>query len=484
MRQLIVFITLFFSWSLPAAVWSPERPAATDLPDWVSFEYNTGRFLYVDASARAADADGSVEKPFATINSALEQARPHDEIIIAAGTYHENLRIRRPHITLRADSLHQAKIISPNDDRSVFFALRIDAGAHHTRIIGLDIFGGYYYTVSLESTWSQSNLDRTGVSKVLLSQNRLHGSGRDVVKLKPMVQHVVLERNEIFHSGQRDSSNAEGLDNVNAHHMTVQDNYIHSIATTGVYAKGGARQSVIQRNLIRDVGFAGILVGFDTSPDFFDREANPEMYEALETKVDNNIIDGTGASGIGVYAAKDTLIRHNTVLNSAQKFHAALFFGNVLQGRRDDGKRPPAKNVKAFGNVFHTKGNNPVVSIRYMRDRQVGPLSGLNGMPVMADNVYATSSGRVRFADGRPDSRLFQSSGLQRWQQHIGSDEGSQSGDLVLGARYEVLLDNKPVLLNSLYLDVDFNLEHREPANQIGAVSVADTASPDKTQSL
>lgn len=475
MRQLMVVFILVISCSVAATVWSPDRPAANDLPDWVSYKYNEGRFLYVDASAVADVADGSSEKPFQTINEALSQAMPHDEIIIAAGTYHETLRIRRPHITLRADALHQAKVVSPHDDREIFFALRIDAGAHNTRIIGLDISGGYYYTVTLESGWSQSNSDRNGVSHVLLSQNRLHGSGRDVVKLKPMVQHVVLERNEIFHSGQRDSSNAEGIDNVNAHHMIVQDNYIHSIATTGVYAKGGARHSVIQRNLIRDVGFAGILVGFDTSPDFFDRTANPDMYEAIQTRVDNNIIDGTGASGIGVYAAKDTLIRHNTVLNSAQTYHAALYFGNVLQGRREDGKRPPAVDVKAFGNVFHTKGNNPVVSIRYMRDRQVGPLSGLSGMPVMADNVYATSSGRVGFSDSRPDSRLFQSSGLQRWQQHIGSDEGSKTGELSLGAGYRIFLDGSPALLDQLHIEHDYYFNRRQPPNAIGAVLVDDS---------
>ncbi|MDP4536377.1 right-handed parallel beta-helix repeat-containing protein [Alkalimonas collagenimarina] len=470
MKKLFCVWVCFCSFLLQADIWVPDRAAGPDLPAWVSFDYAEGRFLYVDAAAEASDADGSVDKPFSTITAALNQAKPHDEIIIAAGDYHERLRIRQPHITLRADALHQARVISPNDDRSVYFALRIDAGAHHTRVIGLDISGGYFYTVSLESTWSQNNPERKGVSHVLLSQNRFHASGRDVMKLKPMVEHVVIERNEIFNSGQRDSSNAEGIDNVNAHFMTVQDNYIHSIATTGVYAKGGARNSVIQRNLIRDVGSAGILVGFDTSPDFFDLAENPEMYEAINTMVDNNIIDGTGNSGIGVYAAKNSLIRHNTVLNSAQTYHAALFFGNVLHGRRADGKRPPAIDVEVVGNIFHTKGNNPVLNIRHMRDRQVGPLSSLTGMPQMRMNGYAVASGRVNFSDGRPDSRLHQRSTLPDWQRHSGSDEGSKVGELALGVNYRSTINGEPFMVETSGVAYDYFMNERQSRTSAGAV--------------
>ncbi|MEE2000431.1 right-handed parallel beta-helix repeat-containing protein [Alkalimonas sp. MEB108] len=471
MKQLLIAILLLLSVSPAMATWSSARSAGADLPAWVSFDYAEGRFLHVDAQVNADNADGSPERPFASINEALVVARPHDEIIIAPGDYYESLRIRRPHITLRAASLHQARVINPHDDRSTFFALRIDAGAHHTRVIGLDISGGYFYTVSLESAWSQGNPERQGVQHVLLSQNRLHGSGRDVVKLKPMVKQVVIERNEIFNSGQRDASNAEGIDNVNAHYMTVQDNYFHSIATTGVYAKGGARHSLIQRNLIKNVGFAGILVGFDTSPDFFDLDANPEMFEALHTLVQNNIVDGTGASGIGVYAAKDTTILHNTVLNAAQTYHAALFFGNVLHGRRSDGKRPPAEDVRIFGNVFHTKGHHPVLSIRHMHDAQVGALSALKGMPVMGENFYSTSMGAATFHDGRPDSRLFQSATLARWQLHSNSDHSSVSGPITLGSDYSILIGAEQPTVSRQLTEFDFMMRPRQERSAIGAMA-------------
>ena len=40
---------------------------------------------------------------------------------------------------------------------------------------------------------------------------------------------VVIRNNELFNSGVRDSSNAEGIDNVNGDRMVVQDNHIHDI---------------------------------------------------------------------------------------------------------------------------------------------------------------------------------------------------------------------------------------------------------------
>lgn len=469
MKKTWLFFLCAISIQVEAAIWSVTRPANPDLPGWVSFDYSQGRLIHVDVAGVGDNSDGSIEHPFTSIGAALQVAKPNDEIIIAPGEYRESLRIRAPSITLRSASLHQARIINPYDDPDVYFALRIDAAAHNTRIIGLDISGGYYYTVSLESEWSGSASGKEGVQYVLLSQNRLHGSGRDVVKLKPLVKHVVIERNEIFDSGKRSDQNAEGIDNVNAHYLTVQDNFIHNTATTAIYVKGGASHSVIQRNYIRDAGFGGILVGFDTSPDFFDLTINPEMFEALQTVVKNNIINGTGAAGIGVYAAKDTTLLHNTVLNAAKTHHAALFFGNTLQNRDINAQRPPAENIRAYGNVFHSIGRNPVVSIRFMQDRELGALSALKGMPLLGANLYASAQGSVSFTDTRPDSNLTTRS-LQNWQQHTGSDHGSRQGRISLGIDYLILVDDQPAYLRDIFVEDNYYGEKREQPLRIGAM--------------
>lgn len=470
--RFFIFISLLsFFGNATASVWSADRPAAADLPDWASLSHNKGRFIYVDAAASPLDADGSYLKPFATIKKALEEAKPFDEVIIASGVYNESVRVSKPNITLRAAVRHEAKIITPHDDKTKFFALRIDSNASFTRIIGLDISGGYFYTVSLESSWAQSRPEKFGVSRVLLSQNRLHGSGRDVIKFKPMVKHVVIERNEIFNSGIRDSSNAEGVDIINSHFVTLQDNYIHSIATTGLYVKGGASNNIIQRNFIQNVGSAGVLVGFDTTPDFFDLQNNSEMYEAINTIVENNIIDNTQASGIGLYGAKNTLIRYNTIINSAQRYHGALFFGNTYQDRKPDAKRPASTDVNVFGNVFHVKSFRPVVNIRHTIDRNLGELPTLVGKLVMDNNVYAAGSGKVEFVDERAKRFFSNSFSFVNWQERTGTDKNSKEINISLRFDYSLSVDGDNLEIESDVTSLDYYLNKRLVSNKVGAVN-------------
>ena len=52
--------------------------------------------------------------------------------------------------------------------------------------------------------------------------------------------------------------------------MIVQNNYIHDICSNGVYAKGGATDVVIKNNIVERTNGAGIAIGFDTSPQYFD----------------------------------------------------------------------------------------------------------------------------------------------------------------------------------------------------------------------
>src|SRR5690606_41503432 len=122
-----------------------------------------------------------------------------------------------------------------------------------------------------------------------------------------------IRRTEIDRTGApdpagtpQDNMNADGIDNGNGSGMVVEDSYSHGTATTGLYFKGGAADVLIQRNRIENTGDAGILVGFDTSPEFFDLQLNPGYYEAIRGRVINNVVRNTGYAGIGMYASRDS----------------------------------------------------------------------------------------------------------------------------------------------------------------------------------
>jgi hypothetical protein len=139
----------------------------------------------------------------------------------------------------------------------------------------------------------------------------LHDSKYDVIKIKPNCDYITIRNNEIYNSGQAfpgrptGEDNAEGIDNVNGDNMKVQKNYIHDICSNAVYAKGGATDALNENNRIERAYGGGILVGFDTSPEFFDLTVNPQYFENIGGVVRNNLIVGTGLVGIGLYASKD-----------------------------------------------------------------------------------------------------------------------------------------------------------------------------------
>lgn len=426
---------------------------------------------------------GSVAAPFRTIQRAVDASNPGDEVVIAAGEYPGDVRLRRPRITLRG-SLGPAKphIVVPNQsEASNEIALEIDPDADGTRIIGLNVEGGSYYALSCETKWDWGDpMDRSGATNLVIAYNDLHHSGRDAVKIKPNCDDVLLANNTIHDTGRRDDSNAEGIDNVNGDRMVVLDNHLFNIATTGLYFKGGAADVRVERNLIQQVGQgtspdsagAGILVGFDTDTDYFDRAQNPGMYEAVRGRVVNNIIDGTTMTGIGIYAARDSLIAHNTIRNCCRDYHAGIAFGISLQSWMADGLRPPSRNVTVWGNlvgVRSTRGEDYGSAIRYLFEPSLGGLSAYQGMPTMDYNVYSAATSPIRFADGRPDSE-YDATGLAGWIAHTGGDQNSVARPFTLDSSWvpDVLL---PVTPGAHYtLDRDFFGRPRSASPTAGAV--------------
>src|SRR5690606_32416462 len=96
----------------------------------------------------------------------------------------------------------------------------------------------------------------------------------------------------------------------------------------------------IQRNRIENTGDAGILVGFDTSPVYFDLSVNPQYYEAIGGIVRNNVVWNTRLDGSELYASKDTVVANNTIVNAARGGHSAIFFGVTLQDYDPRAGRP------------------------------------------------------------------------------------------------------------------------------------------------
>jgi hypothetical protein len=270
------------------------------------------------------------------------------------------------------------------------------------------------------------------------------------VKVKPGCENITIRYNEIYNSGRAYSSypdfntgerNSEGIDNVNGDRMYVHNNYIHDICSTGIYAKGGATDVVIENNRIERPYAAGIMVGFDTSPQFFDIAANPKYYENIRGTVRNNLIIDAGWEGIGLYASKDAQVYNNTIVNAVcgvMKYHSPIYFGIATQDWGNPAGCPPNINPDIHHNIVSQPSTytNRIIDIRYADDVYNFGLSGLDGKPTMHDNCYYVAGKSATFTDNRPGSTL-KNAGLAAWKTYIGGDAGSLEVNPNLNADYK-----------------------------------------------
>jgi len=404
--------------------------------------------IYVSPAGNDAAATGSIDKPYKSINAALAAANPGDTIILRGGTYREgvNVRVRTPNITIKSAKGEWAVIDltthdpGADEDSGVYFDVESSGGTLQC----VEVKGGFY-AVCLETKWDWGDpANRTGASNIVIEDCVLHDSKYDVVKVKPNCDNVTIRYNEIYNSGRafignpaNGEDNAEGIDNVNGDNMTVQNNYIHDIRGNGIYAKGGATDALIENNRIEHVYGGGILVGFDTSPEFFDLTVNPQYYENIRGVVRNNLIIDIGWEGIGFYGSKDAQVYNNTLINVANggQYHSAVYFGLTYQDWENYAGRPPSVNPNIHHNIICQSNSivRPMIEIRYANE--LGGMSALDGNPVMNDNCYYITGKSATFNDRRPGSTLT-NAGLTAWKTHISGDSGSLETDPALDADY------------------------------------------------
>ena len=401
----------------------------------------SGNSIYVSPSGNDKSASGSVDAPYKSINTALENASPGDTIVLRDGVYREgvNVRVRIPSITITSYPGEWGVIDltsherGRDEDSGVYFDVDSSGG----RLCNVEVMGGFY-AVCFETKWDWGEpKDRAGASDIIIENCILHDSKYDVVKVKPNCNNIIIRDNEIYNSGQafkanpkNGEDNAEGIDNVNGDGMIVQNNYIHEIRGTGIYAKGGATGVLIENNRVESVYGGGIMVGFDTSPEFFDTDVNPGYYENIEAVVRNNLIINIGWEGIGLYGSKDAEVYNNTLINVASygQYHSAIYFGLTYQDWESYAGRPANINPNIHHNIVCQPNSfvRPMIEIRYSND--LGGMSALDGNPVMDYNCYFITGKSPFFCDYRP-GLVLENANFTSWQSHINGDKNSTIED-------------------------------------------------------
>lgn len=383
---------------------------------------------------------GAVDAPFKTIPAAIAAAAPGDVIELRKGTYaSQEIRIGISNLTIRSYPGEWAVIVAPTDVEDIASCIWYDDPTVTGGLLErLEIVGGYYYGVSFETNWDWGVTPKKGASNITLRGCKIHDTGRDCIKIKPACNGIQIIGCELYNSGvgisNRPSNggpNAEGIDNVNGDSMVVSNCYIHHISTSGVYVKGGAKDCIVEENLVYIVGEGGILLGFYTDAEFFDQDgSNPAYYECQYSLARNNMVYNTGGAGIGFFAARNCSAYHNTVVTASDQFHAPLYFSpGEIWINTTTTLRPPCLNLQVYNNIFIDRGGTGDEDLTVQIRK--GALSGVNQINY---NIYNKSAGFAKFDDGVSWPHLD----FSQWRVKTGFD--------ILGK------ETNPLINNSLHL--------------------------------
>lgn len=401
---------------------------------------------YVATNGNDANT-GALAAPFRTLPRALEAASPGDAIELRGGQYtSQEIRITQSNLTIRSYPGEWAVITAPVHDEDIASCIWYsEPDVTGGTLERLEIVGGYYYGVSFETNWDWGLPTRRGVSNVTIRDCKIHHTGRDCIKIKPACNNIHVIRCDLYMSGIGPSNspanggpNAEGIDNVNGDGMVVRHCYIHDISTTGVYVKGGAKDCIVEQNLIYGVHEAGILLGFYTDAEFFDQDGtNPLYYECQYSIARNNIVYNTGGAGIGLFAARNCAAYHNTVITASGDFHAPLYLspGEIWISDQTT-LTPPNFNIEVYNNIFiDQSGTNDEDYTVQIRD------GALSGTTFINNNIFQKTNGAAQFTNGTH----WPAWSFAEWKSQTGFDANSTEVYPALDANLH-LMSNSPAI--------------------------------------
>lgn len=160
----------------------------------------------------------------------------------------------------------------------------------------------------------------------------------------------LLEFNTLTNSHRRETSlPVTPFDLVGANGWVVSDNLVSNFVaggpSFGIYMKGAGRGGRVERNLVicttQDISQQGTRVGISfggggTGKSYCrDSHCEAEYFGGI---VRNNIVAHCNDFGIDVYRSKNTIVAHNTLINTngidvREAPASALVYGNLLDGK-------------------------------------------------------------------------------------------------------------------------------------------------------
>jgi PKD repeat protein len=350
--------------------------------------------IYVSTSGSDSNP-GTLSSPLATPAQAVANASAGDTIYLMGGTYTftQPLNVTTNNLTIASYSGQTAALTGSITDVNVLLYM-IFITSNNVSLIGLDISGGSYFGVKLQSN--------TGT---VIQNCNIHDNGCDNIKMY-LSDNALFEGCQMGPTGDRDPTDAQCINAVACNGAEVRNNHFHDSAQNGLYFKGGSTGCVIEQNLVENCLYAGILLGQDTDLEFM---RDGTQFEAINCVARNNIVDNCGGAGVGTWSGNNLEVENNTLYNVAQTYNGGLY--NCTNSRN-----VPSQQILFKNNIVVVTSSRPMFFCIDLSDQ------------LMSDyNLYFNPSGSYPFWEETTSTGNYWAN-ISDWQSGMGADLHSITG--------------------------------------------------------
>lgn len=370
--------------------------------------------LHVAQSSGLA-GNGTPSAPFGNIAAAVEAAQPGDTILVREGRYIVDgpITIATPGVRLMGVSDERPTLIADEKTPAV---LIITAGG--VLVQDLVIRGGFY-GVKLDV-----GEDERPTRGITIRNCAIGATAADCMKIFN-ADNLTIEMCQIGPSGALQIDNAEGIDIIGSVGVTIRSCVVEDTATNGIYLKGGTRNGIVERCLIRRTGHGGIILGQDTDEEFMrDRATN----EAIKCVAKNNIIVSAQTAGLATYSGREIGFYNNTLVDVAKTGQAGIW---IVTNSREI----PSEKVAIRNNIVAVNSGQPVL---FFKD---------TGMPDSNNNVFSSGAGEPRFVrEVSSDESLGKQWTFTEWQKSARRDAASVAKEPKLDEHHYRPLEGSPAI--------------------------------------
>jgi parallel beta-helix repeat protein len=381
----------------------------------------SGKSWFV-ATTGSDSAAGTLAAPFKSITKAVGVATAGDIIEVRAGTYSEAVVIRTAgtstaRITMRGYNGERPVLQRTGAGPTIYFYnSACDEDAIGSGTGNTDCFASWWTIQGLEVRGSTAGGDDGNVIKIDTAKVRIQGntlccSVADIVKLVRTANDVEVLDNEIYQSASlvAPGTNAQGIDIVGANNTRVAGNYVHDVPDFGMYAKGNARNTVFENNLLYNIGRSdnghAIMLGQETDTD----RLTDGVYESYDGIVRNNVVVNATWACVATSSSSNVRIYNNSCYNTATSGQGSIFVSNESEiGTK-------GANIEIYNNIIYGSAGRPVIKVNSdaLADFSTLRIDGniywtSNGAPTFSlkDNSIAASAWATQYksATGRTDS--------------------------------------------------------------------------------